>query len=50
MKNITLKTTNKMEDAAEFITQAILRQLNTGKKVLFFYSNQGEIIEFIEKR
>ena len=43
---------NTMQDLKEYgkIISKPTPSVFGGKKVLFFYSNQGEIIEFIEKR
>lgn len=54
MKNFSIKTTNKVEDSAVFIADSILRQLNTGKKVLFFVTGGSsvavgaEVAEFLK--
>jgi 6-phosphogluconolactonase/glucosamine-6-phosphate isomerase/deaminase len=42
-KKFTIKTTTKIEDAANFITDSILRQLKSGKKVLFFVTGGSSV-------
>jgi 6-phosphogluconolactonase/glucosamine-6-phosphate isomerase/deaminase len=48
MENINLQTTNKVEDPAGFIVNAILKQLELGKKVLFFVTGGSSVAVGIE--
>ena len=41
--NLILKTTNKIDDAAEFVSSSILKQLRSGKRVLFFMAGGSAI-------
>ena len=41
--SFTIKTTTKVEDAANFITLSILNQLDLGKRVLFFVTGGSSI-------
>ncbi len=41
--SITLKTTTKIEEVADFIVASILSQLNQGKRVLFFVTGGSSI-------
>ena len=41
--NLNIKTTTKTDDAADFIASSILKQLNLGKRVLFFVTGGSSI-------
>ena len=41
--SLTVKTTNKIDDAADFVSSSILKQLRLGKTVLFFVAGGSAI-------